>query len=47
MDDVHALQRQLIAKPYGYARPQVETMPWGLDLSVKDPFGNRLTFTSD
>lgn len=47
VDDVHALQRQLIAKPYGYARPQVETMPWGLDLSVKDPFGNRLTFTSD
>src|SRR6056297_968218 len=25
-------------------RPRVETMPWGLEMSVTDPFGNRLRF---
>jgi hypothetical protein len=33
-------------KAYKYARPQIEAMPWGRDLSVRDPFGNRLTFAS-
>jgi len=23
----------------------IEQMPWGRDMSVRDPFGNRLTFT--
>ncbi|NNG25657.1 glyoxalase superfamily protein [Telluria aromaticivorans] len=45
--DVDAYQRELIAKQYGYARPGVDDTPWGSrDMSVKDPFGNRLTFTS-
>ena len=45
--DIDALQAELAAKPYRYARPQVEAMPWGTrDLRVTDPFGNRLTFTS-
>ena len=38
--------RQLQASGYKYARPAIEKMPWGSrDLSVRDPFGNRLTFT--
>ena len=46
-DDVDAFQAELMAKRYKYARPGVEDMPWGTrDMSVKDPFGNRLTFTS-
>ncbi|MBQ5961593.1 glyoxalase superfamily protein [Massilia sp. ZL223] len=45
--DIDALHAELAGKRYGYARPQVEEMPWGSrDMSVKDPFGNRLTFTS-
>ncbi len=45
--DVDVYQRELIAKQYGYARPGVDDTPWGSrDMSVKDPFGNRLTFTS-
>ncbi|UVW28521.1 VOC family protein [Massilia sp. H6] len=45
--DIDAYQRELIAKQYGYARPGVDDTPWGSrDMSVKDPFGNRLTFTS-
>ena len=38
-------QRELIAKGYKYARPGIEELPWGRDLTVCDPFGNRLTFT--
>jgi uncharacterized glyoxalase superfamily protein PhnB len=46
-DDVDALQAELSARPYKYARPAVEAMPWGTrDMSITDPFGNRLTFTS-
>ncbi|MCY1533832.1 hypothetical protein D9M68_691800 [compost metagenome] len=42
LDEFQAL---LLAKNYGNARPGIETMPWGRDMSVTDPFGNRLTFT--
>jgi uncharacterized glyoxalase superfamily protein PhnB len=46
-DDVDAFQTELIAKRYKYARPGVDDMPWGTrDMSIRDPFGNRLTFTS-
>jgi uncharacterized glyoxalase superfamily protein PhnB len=44
--DLDTFQRQLSAKQYRYARPSIETTPWGShDMSVTDPFGNRLTFT--
>jgi uncharacterized glyoxalase superfamily protein PhnB len=44
---LEAYQALLMAKDYKYARPAIEQMPWGSkDMSVKDPFGNRLTFTS-
>ncbi|MBX3588265.1 MAG: VOC family protein [Ramlibacter sp.] len=46
-DDIDALQAQLLAKAYPYSRPSVQDMPWGTrDMSIADPFGNRLTFTS-
>lgn len=45
--DLDAFHAALAAKRYRYARPGIEAMPWGTrDMSVKDPFGNRLTFTS-
>lgn len=44
--DLDAFQAALAAKDYGYARPSIETVPWGRDMSVADPFGNRLVFTS-
>jgi catechol 2,3-dioxygenase-like lactoylglutathione lyase family enzyme len=45
--DIDALHAELTEKRYGYARPQVDDTPWGSrEMSVKDPFGNRLTFTS-
>ncbi|NQD95351.1 VOC family protein [Pseudomonas sp. CrR25] len=46
-DDLQALQQELLAKNYGYARPGIEQMPWGsLDMPIGDPFGNRLIFTN-
>ena len=43
--DIDAWHAELAAKPYGYARPGIEDTPWNSrELSVKDPFGNRLTF---
>lgn len=47
VDDIDALHAELAARDYSHARPGVEAMPWGTrDMSVKDPFGNRLTFTT-
>lgn len=48
IDDIDALRDELAAKRYGYGRPGVETMPWGLrELAARDPFGNRLIFFAD
>ena len=45
--DVDAFHKELAAKRYKYARPGVQDMPWGTrDMSIDDPFGNKLTFTS-
>ncbi len=47
IEDIDAYHAELIAKQYGYARPGIHDMPWGSrDMSIADPFGNRLTFTS-
>ena len=46
-NELEAFQKELVAKRYKNARPGIEKMPWGSkDMSVFDPFGNRLTFTS-
>lgn len=44
VEDLRALERELLAKQYGYARPQAEAVDWGLQMEVWDPFGNRLRF---
>jgi uncharacterized glyoxalase superfamily protein PhnB len=47
VSDLDAFQTELMSKAYKYARPGIEEMPWGTrDMSVTDPFGNRLTFTT-
>lgn len=46
--DLDAYCAILGAKHYRYVRPAVEVMPWGSrEMSVRDPFGNRLTFTTN
>ncbi|NMX33109.1 glyoxalase superfamily protein [Pseudomonas sp. WS 5413] len=42
---VDGFQQQLQAKNYRFAKPGVEETPWGSrEMSIKDPFGNRLVF---
>ena len=45
-DELDNFHQQLANEKYKYARPGIENMPWGSkDMSIRDPFGNRLTFT--
>ena len=45
-DELETFQKQLMAKQYKHARPGIQKMPWGDNMTIADPFGNRLTFTS-
>ena len=42
--DVHAFHAELTAKQYGYLRPGVQRQPWGDEMTVIDPFSNRIRF---
>jgi uncharacterized glyoxalase superfamily protein PhnB len=45
VEDIGALHRELMARAYRFARPGLCDMPWGMrEISVADPFGNRLHF---
>jgi catechol 2,3-dioxygenase-like lactoylglutathione lyase family enzyme len=37
-------QQALLAKQYPNARPGIVEQPWGREMAVADPFGNRLVF---
>jgi hypothetical protein len=39
-----AFQKELIGKNYPYMRPGLEKADWGLEMTVIDPFSNRITF---
>lgn len=46
MSDIDAYQKQLIDKNFKNARPSILEQPWQTrDMTVTDPFGNRLIFT--
>ena len=46
-DNLSDFCEELRNKIYGYARPEIEDTPWGTrEMSVKDPFGNRITFVA-
>ena len=46
-DELDAYHQQLLAKNYKHARPGIEDTAWeSRDMSIRDPFGNRLTFTN-
>lgn len=44
VEDIDALQRELAARNYQYAKPGVEELPWGRQIQLADPFGNRIRF---
>lgn len=46
-DELDAFHQHLLAKQYPYAKPHIQDTPWdSRDISIRDPFGNRLTFTN-
>lgn len=44
MSGLRAFQRELSAKDYRYLKPGLSEEPWGLQMEVTDPFGNRIRF---
>jgi uncharacterized glyoxalase superfamily protein PhnB len=45
VQDIAALHRELTGKKYRFAKPGLEETPWKTrEISVSDPFGNRLHF---
>jgi len=45
---LEAFHQTLLARHYGYARPDIEIASWNAKLmQVYDPFGNRLRFNED
>lgn len=44
MTGVDAFHQELTGKRYGFMRPGVVDQPWGREMQVWDPAGNRLRF---
>ncbi|GGO98268.1 glyoxalase superfamily protein [Stakelama pacifica] len=44
MKGIKLFHAELISKQYGYGRPGVVRQPWGQQMEVHDPFGNRIRF---
>ncbi|VVN24032.1 hypothetical protein PS862_03135 [Pseudomonas fluorescens] len=44
MHNIEGLRDELLAKRYGYGRPEIVQQGWGQVLEVHDPFGNRIRF---
>lgn len=42
--NIERLRDELLARRYGYARPDIVEQGWGKVLEVHDPFGNRIRF---
>jgi uncharacterized glyoxalase superfamily protein PhnB len=42
--NVRAFHAELLGKKYAFNRPGLDEMPWGLQMQVHDPFGNRIRF---
>ncbi|NWA29023.1 VOC family protein [Pseudomonas gingeri] len=46
-DELEAFRGQLLEKATGEVPLEIQAMPWGsLDMTLHDPFGNRLVFTN-
>ena len=44
MQNIAMLRDELLAKRYGYGRPDIVQQGWGQVMEVYDPFGNRIRF---
>ena len=46
VQDLDALHAELTARAYRNSRPGIVAQPWGRDMAIADPFGNRLVFSA-
>ena len=44
MSGIEGFHAELTAKRYAYGRPGLTRQPWGDQMEVHDPFGNRIRF---
>jgi Uncharacterized protein conserved in bacteria len=45
VEGIEELHKEISDKKYKYARPGLESKPWGSrEISITDPFGNRIIF---
>ncbi|MBX5001422.1 VOC family protein [Rhizobium lentis] len=42
--NIRAYHAELAGKDYRYMKPGIEEAPWGLEMTVIDPFSNRIAF---
>ncbi|WP_417271464.1 MULTISPECIES: glyoxalase superfamily protein [Alphaproteobacteria] len=42
--NIREFHHELSEKQYAYNRPSLEDLPWGMQMQVNDPFGNRIRF---
>lgn len=47
VEGLAAFHKELNDKQYGYGRPGIVKQPWGDELTVHDPFGNRIRFLAE
>ena len=47
MQEVEAYQQELARQDYMHGKPSVVDEPWGLVMTVTDPFNNRIRFCQD
>ncbi|WP_101759024.1 glyoxalase superfamily protein [Oceanicoccus sp. KOV_DT_Chl] len=45
IDELDAFHQHLYNKQYEYSRPEIKEQPWGRDMSIADPFGNKVIFS--
>lgn len=47
MEGIDEFHREITSKGYPYMRPGIEELPWGRNMTVTDPFMNRIRFNED
>jgi hypothetical protein len=47
LEGVRGYQQELAGKNYTYGKPALEDQPWGLVMTVTDPFNNRIRFCEE
>ncbi len=47
VEGVRRYQQELACKDHAYAKPALEELPWGLVMTVTDPFSNRIRFCEE